>query len=325
MAKNLRGGGRSRAFRWLLPSLLLLGLSFIFSSLAWGQVTSGSITGVVSDPTGAVIPGAKVVVTDSNKGYDFPATTDAVGRYLVTNLAPGTYVVSVEARGFKTSKQADVALDVGSRVAVDIHLELGATAQAVEVTGAAPVLQTQDAVTGQEVDRTLINNLPLVDRNVLDLAFLSPGVLQVPGCPYGSGTSINFVSNGGRNDTSEVLIDGIASTSYEPNTAINTPLYQPSVDAVQEFKIMQNNYTAEEGFSGNTYVSLVSRSGSNNIHGDVYEFNRNKDFDSNNWFSNASGGKLPALRKNQFGGSVGGPIKKDKTFFFFDFDGTRER
>jgi len=324
MAKNLRGGGRSRAFRWLLPSLLLVGLSFIFSSLAWGQVTSGSITGVVSDPTGAVIPGAKVVVTDATKGYDFPATTDAVGRYLVTNLPPSSYIVSVEARGFKTYKQEGIPLAVGARVAVDVHLELGATAQAVEVTGAAPVLQTQDAVTGQEVDRTLINNLPLVDRNVLDLAFLSPGVLQVPGSSYGTGTSINFVSNGGRNDTSEVLIDGIAATSYEPNTGINTPLYQPSVDAVQEFKIMQNNYTAEEGFSGNTYVTLVSRSGSNNFHGDVYEFDRNKDFDSNNWFSNASGGKLPSLRKNQFGGSVGGPIRKDKTFFFFDFDGTRE-
>jgi hypothetical protein len=324
MAKNLRGGGRSRAFRWLLPSLLLVGLSLIYSSLAWGQVTSGSITGVVSDPTGAVIPGAKVVITDANKGYDYPATTDAVGRFLVTNLPPGTYIVSVEARGFKTSKQAGITLDVGSRVAVDVHLELGTTAQAVEVTGAAPVLSTQDAVTGQEVDRTLINNLPLVDRNVLDLAFLSPGVLQVPGSSYGTGTSINFVSNGGRNDTSEVLIDGIAATSYEPNTGINTPLYQPSVDAVQEFKIMQNNYTAEEGFSGNTYVTLVSRSGSNNIHGDVYEFDRNKDFDSNNWFSNASGGKLPSLRKNQFGGSVGGPIRKDKTFFFFDYDGTRE-
>ena len=158
-----------------------MGLSFIFSSLAWGQVTSGSITGVVSDPTGAVIPGAKVVITDATKGYDFPATTDAVGRYLVTNLSPSTYVVSVEARGFRAYKQEGIAVDVGARVAVDVHLELGATAQAVEVTGAAPVLQTQDAVTGQEVDRDLINNLPLVDRNVLDLAFLSPGVLQVPG------------------------------------------------------------------------------------------------------------------------------------------------
>jgi len=324
MAKNLRGRGRSRARGWLLPSLLLVGLILISSSLAWAQVTSGSITGVVSDPTGAVIPGAKVAVTDATKGYDYPATTDAVGRYLVTNLPPSSYVVTVEARGFKTSRQAGIAVDVGSRVAVDVHLELGATAQAVEVTGAAPVLQTQDAVTGQEVDRTLINNLPLVGRNVLDLAFISPGVVQVPGSTYGGGTGINFVSNGGRNDTSEVLIDGIAATSYEPNTGINTPLYEPSVDAVQEFKIMQNNYTAEEGFSGNTYITLVSRSGSNNLHGDVYEFDRNKDFDSNNWFSNRANGKLPALRRNQFGGSVGGPIKKDKTFFFFDFDGVRE-
>ena len=140
MAKNLRRGGRSRAVRWLLPSLLLVGLSLIFSSLAWGQVTSGSITGVVSDPTGAVIPGAKVVITDATKGYDFPATTDAVGRYLVTNLSPSTYVVNVEARGFRSYKQEGIAVDVGSRVAVDVHLELGATAQAVEVTGAAPVL-----------------------------------------------------------------------------------------------------------------------------------------------------------------------------------------
>jgi len=324
MAKNLRGGGRSRAFRWLLPSLLLVGLSLIFSSLAWGQTTVGSLTGVVSDPTGAVIPGAKVVVTDAGKGYDYPATTDAVGRYLVTNLQASTYSVSVEAKGFRSYRQEGILLDVGARVAVDVRLELGATAQAVEVTAAAPVLSTQDAVTGQEVDRTMINNLPLVDRNVLDLAFLSPGVIQVPGSPYGTSTSMNFVSNGGRNDTSELLIDGIAATSYEPNTAIYTPLYQPSVDAVQEFKIMQNNYSAEEGFSGNTYINLVSRSGSNLLHGDVYEFDRNKDFDSNDWFSNAANGVLPSLRKNQFGGSVGGPIKKDKTFFFFDFDGVRE-
>jgi len=192
------------------------------------------------------------------------------------------------------------------------------------VIGATPVLQTQDAVTGQEVDRNLINNLPLVGRDILDLAFLAPGVLTVPGSTYHSGTGIDFVSNGGRNDTSELLLDGVAVTSYEPNTGINTVLYEPSVDAVQEFKIMQNNYTAEEGFSGNTYVSLVSRSGTNNLHGDVYEFLRNKDLDSNNWFSNASGGTLPSLRRNQFGGSVGGPIKKDKTFFFFDYDGVRE-
>jgi hypothetical protein len=326
MDSSKPGGHRFRSLGagWLPSLFFCLSLGGLLVTPALAQVTSGSLTGVVSDPSGAVVPEAKVVLTDTNKGYDYPAKTDAVGRYLITNLPPSTYTLSVEAPGFKSFKQQDVVVDVGTRVSVDVHMALGATAVAVEVTGAVPVLSTQDAVTGQEVDRTLINNLPLVDRNVMDLAFLSPGVIQQPGREYHVGGGIDFVSNGGRNDTSEVLLDGIAQTSYEPNTGINTLLYQPSVDAVQEFKIMQNNYTAEEGFSGNTYVNMVMRSGTNSIHGDVYEFLRNKVLDANNFFSNASGGTLPALHRNQFGGSVGGPIKKDKTFFFFDFDGTRE-
>jgi carboxypeptidase family protein len=289
---------------------------------ASAQVTSGSLTGLVSDPTGAVIPGARVVVTDASKGYSYPTATDAVGRYLVTNLPPSTYSISVEAKGFKAYKQEGVAVDVGTRVAVDVRLQLGATAQEVEVAGTAPLLSTQDSVTGQEVDRAMINDLPLVDRDVLDLAFLAPGVLQVPGSSYGLGTGLNFVSNGGRNDTAEILVDGVAATSYEPNTNINTILYEPSVEAVQEFKIVQNNFTAEEGFSGNTYINMVLRSGTNSFHGDVYEFLRNDKLDSNNWFANRAGTNLPPLRRNQFGGTIGGPIRKDKTFFFFDFDGT---
>ena len=157
------------------------------------------------------------------------------------------------------------------------------------MVGAAPVLSTQDAVTGQEINRSAINDLPLVDRSVLDLAFLAPGVTQVPGAAYGTSTSLNFVSNGGRNDTAELLVDGITAASYEPNTAIYTPLFQPNVDAVQEFKIMQNNYSAEEGFSGNTYINMVMRSGTDQFHGDVYEFLRNKDLDANNFFANAIG------------------------------------
>jgi hypothetical protein len=302
---------------------LICFIAFVSTS-AWAQVTSGSLTGVVTDPTGAVVPGAKVALTDANKGYNYPATTDAVGRYLITNLPPSTYSISVEAKGFKTYKQEGILVDVGARVSVDVRLELGATAQAVEVTGAAPILSTQDAITGQEVDQALINDLPLVDRDVLDLAFLAPGVLQVPGSSYGLGTGLNFVSNGGRNDTAEILVDGVAATSYEPNTNINTILYEPSVEAVQEFKIMQNNFTAEEGFSGNTYINMVLRSGTNNFHGDVYEFLRNDKLDANNWFSNRANGKLPPLRRNQFGGTVGGPIRKDKTFFFFDFDSVRD-
>ena len=321
MQLNARGVGGGRR---LLSILALVSLWTCLSVPAWAQVTVGSITGIVSDPTGAVVPGAKILLTDLNKGYTFNAVSDSVGRYVISNLPASTYKISVQAVGFKASTIDKIVLDVASKLAVDIHLEIGATTQTVEVTGAAPVLSTQDAVTGQEVTRSAINDLPLVDRSALDLAFMAPGVTQVPGSAYGTSTSLNFVSNGGRNDTAELLVDGITAASYEPNTAIYTPLFQPNVDAIQEFKIMQNNYSAEEGFSGNTYINMVMRSGTDQFHGDVYEFLRNKDLDANNWFSNASGGTLPSLRKNQFGGSVGGPIRRDKTFFFFDFDGVRE-
>jgi hypothetical protein len=283
------------------------------------------LTGVVSDQTGAVVPAAKVVLTDTNKGYDYPATTDAVGRFVITNLLPSIYKITVDAHGFQTFIQGNIAVDVGARVSVDVRLALGTTAQAIEVVGAAPILSTQDAVTGQEVDRAMINDLPLVGRAVFDLAFMAPGVIQAPGATFGpSNGGNNFSSNGGRNAVTEVLIDGVAATSYEPNTAINTLLYTPSVDAVQEFKIMQNNYTAEEGFTGNTYINMVLRSGTNAYHGSVYEFLRNDKLDANNWFSNQAGGKIPPLRRNQYGLTFGGPIKKDKTFFFVDWDATRE-
>jgi hypothetical protein len=309
----------------LCASLLFFCLLGCVSTSAWAQVTSGSLTGIVYDPTGAVVPGAKVLLTDMNKGYAYPTTTDAVGRYVITNLLPSTYKITVEASGFKTFIREGITMDVGTRSSVDVTLQLGATTQSVEVTGAAPLLAAQDAVTGQEVDRVLINDLPLVGRAVLDLALMAPGVVQAPGAAFSpAGVGNNFSSNGGRNAVTEVLIDGVAATTYEPNTAINTLLYTPSVDAVQEFKIMQNNYTAEEGFTGNTYINMVLRSGTNTFHGSVYEFLRNDKLDANNWFSNRAGGKLPALRRNQYGLTFGGPIKKDKTFFFVDWDAMRE-
>ena len=315
---NQRNGRRSNlCIRWLLSALVLLGVVGFVSTLAWTQVTSGSLTGLVTDPSGAVVPGAKVVLTDTNKGYDYPATADSVGRYVITNLPPSAYSLSAEAPGFKTFRRGGIVLDVGTSSSVDVRLEVGATAQAVDVTAAAPLLSTQDAVTGQEVDRTLINDLPLVGRAIFDLAFLAPGVIQAPGATFGpQNNGNNFVSNGGRNATAEVLIDGVAATTYEPNTGINTVLYTPSVDAVQEFKIMQNNYTAEEGFTGNTYVNMVLRSGTNQYHGSVYDFLRNDKLDANYFFTNQAGGKIPPLRRNQYGLTFGGPIKKDKTFFF---------
>jgi hypothetical protein len=315
-----RGAGRD----WLLVSLLVFCLTGFFTSSASAQIFTGSVTGVVTDPTGAVVPGAKVTLTDVNKGFAINATTDAVGRYVITSLSPSTYKLTVEAQGFKTNVQDGIALDVNQKVAIDVALQLGAAVQTVEVTGAAPVLSTQDAVMGQELDRTFVNDLPLLGRGVFDLAFLAPGVVQAPGATFGpSNNANNFSSNGGRNAIAEVLIDGVTATTYEPNSAISTVLYTPSVDAVQEFKVQQNNYSAEVGFTGNTYVNMVLRSGTNAFHGSAWDFLRNEKLDSQDFFANRAGQKLPPLRKNTFGFTIGGPIKKDKTFFFFDYEGDR--
>ena len=321
--------GRIAAFRVLLTFAVLALLAVPLRA----QLYSGSITGVVSDPTGAVIPGAKVTLTDVSKGYAFTATTDSVGRYILRNLPPSTYTLSVEATGFKSSTQSGVVLDVGQNATVNVSMQLGTTTQTVEVSGAPPLLSTQDSTTGQEVNRTYINDLPLVGRGVFDLAFLAPGVNPAAGRAFGDsgGVANNFVSNGGRNATSDILLDGVSTTDYEQNGGIIVPLYTPSVDAVQEFKVQQNNFSAEIGFSGNTVVNVVMRSGTNQIHGSLYEFLRNQALDANDWFNNQAGVDLPARRYNQFGGTVGGPIVlpniyngKDKTFFFFDFQATRD-
>ena len=317
-----RSAGRPR----LLSCVLFVVLMGPFSYLTWAQITSGSLTGVVTDPSNAVVPGAQITLTDVTKGFEYKGTTDAAGRYVITDLPPSTYKISVQAEGFKTYIQEGITLDVGTRSSLDVSLQLGAAIQFVQVVGAAHLLATQDAVTGQNVDRRYVNDLPLIGRAVYDLAFLAPGVIQAPGGPFGPNyvAPNNFVSNGGRNSTAEVLIDGVSATSYEPNGAITQVLYTPSVDAVQEFKVMQNNYTAEEGFTGGTYVNTVLRSGTNQFHGSLWEFLRNDKLDANNFFTNERGGKIPPLRRNQFGGTAGGPIKKNKTFFFADYEGTRE-
>ncbi|HKT12559.1 MAG TPA: TonB-dependent receptor [Terriglobia bacterium] len=320
---------RFAAIQILLP---LAALAFLAVPLQ-AQLYSGSVTGVISDPSGAVIPGAKVELTDITKGYNFNVTSDATGRYILRNIPPSNYKLTVEATGFKTSTRTDIVLDVNQNATVNFSLELGTTTQTVEVTGAPPLMSTQDATTGQEVNRTYINDLPLVGRGVFDLAFLAPGVNPAAGRAFGDsgGVANNFVSNGGRNATSDILLDGVSTTDYEQNGGIIVPLYTPSVDAVQEFKVQQNNFSAEIGFSGNTVLNVVMRSGTNQLHGSLYEFLRNQVLDANNWFNNQAGVDLPARRYNQFGGTVGGPIiiphlynGKDKTFFFFDYQATRD-
>ena len=318
--KSLQPLPQSR-FRMLV---ILVSLALLVPALALAQLYTGSVTGLVTDPSGAVVPNAQVRLVDEAKGFSFAATSDSAGRYVFRQVPPGTYKISVGAPGFQTQEQSGVKLDVSQNATVNFSLQVGATSQTVEISESAPLLSTQDAVTGQTVDRKFINDLPLVSRSVMDLAFLTPGITEVDTQCQGCSAN-NFISNGGRNATADMLLDGVTTTNFEQNSGIQVPTYTPSVDAVEEFTVQQTNFSAEYGFSGGTIVNMVTRSGSNQFHGSLYEFFRNQKLDANNWFNNQSGVPIAALRNNNFGGTVGGPIKKDKTFFFFDYDGTRSR
>src|SRR5579864_4260761 len=301
-----------------------ISLVLFFATPSQAQLYTGSVTGVIQDPTGAVIPNASVTLVDTSKGQKYNAATDSTGRYVLRSLPPSAYSIRVEASGFRSEVQSDIVITVNQNLTLNFSLQVGSTTEAIEVTASAPTLSTEDAVTGQNLNRTFINDLPLVGRSVFDLAFLSPGINQPAGNSFGPNTMANnFISNGGRNATADILMDGVSTVGVEQNTAIVNPLYTPSVDAVQEFKVQQSNFSAEIGFSGGTVVNLVTRSGTNEFHGSAYDFLRNDKLNANNFFNNEAGVKIAPVRWNNFGGTVGGPIKKDRTFFFFDYEGTR--
>jgi Carboxypeptidase regulatory-like domain len=310
---------RCRFLPLLVAGLLLTGPG------SQAQLYTGSVTGVVTDPSGSTVPGTKITLLDQDRGFSYSATTDAAGRYLLRSIPPGSYKITAEAKGFQSQTQDGVKLDVSQNISVDFTLKVGAINDVVEVQANAVRLQTEDAVTGQVVNRKFVNDLPLVDRNFTNLAYLAPGVTETdaPNSKNSQG-GINFNSNGSRNATADVLIDGASATNFDQNSGIQNVPYTPSVDSVEEFKVEQTNFSAEYGFAGGTIINVVTRSGTNQFHGSAYEFFRNSVMDANEWFNNASGTKIAPLKRNDFGGTVGGPIRKDKTFFFFDYEGLRE-
>lgn len=271
-----------------------------------------------------MVPGAKVTLVDQNKGYSFTAITGSSGRYLIHSVPPGTYNIRVEAKGFQAEQQMGVAMDVSQNISIDFSLKVGGASETIEVNAESVHLQTEDATTGQVVNRRFVNDLPLVDRNFTNLTYLAPGITETdaPGTKNSQG-GINFNSNGSRNATADVLIDGASATNFDQNSGIQNVLYTPSVDSVEEFKVEQSNFSAEYGFAVGAIINVVTRSGTNQFHGSAYEFFRNSVMDANSWFNNANGEKIPALKRNNFGGTFGGPIRKDKTFFFVDYEGLR--
>lgn len=315
-----RGARSSAAYLSLAICLTLL--SCVLPASA--QLYTGSIAGTVTDPSGAVVSSAKVTAVDADKGFTYTGTSDSSGRYVLRNIPPGTYSVTIEAPNFERQRKTGVVIAVDQNAGVDFTLKVGAMTQTVEVQAQGVELQTEDATTGQVVDRRFINDLPLVGRGVLDLAYLTPGITEVDNTCKGCMAN-NFTSNGSRNATADVLLDGVSSTNFEQNSGILAPTYTPSVDAVEEFKVQQSNFSAEYGFTGATLINMITRSGTNQFHGTLYEFLRNDVFDANEWFNKQQGNPRPPHRENNFGGTIGGPIFKNKTFFFIDYEGLRQR
>ncbi len=307
----------------VLRSTLIIGAALSLSALALAQAYFGTVSGLLTDASGAVVGGAQVVLTDQQKGYKFNSTTDESGRYLFRSIPPGIYSVSSEAKGFEKAQSAKFKVDINENATTNLTLKVAGTSQTVQVSAQSQTIQTEDAETGQVVNRRFINDLPLIDREVIELVNLAPGVTEMDDQCDVTCTGTNFVSNGSRGATSDILTDGASVTNSEPNGGITEATYLPSPEAVEEFKVQQTNFSAEYGFSGASVVNMITRSGTNKWHGSGYDFVRDSIFDANNWFADQAGLPIAPLRRNNYGFTIGGPIIKNKTFFFFDWDGLR--
>lgn len=304
---------------------LLLATLIAAPAVLLAQSYFGTVSGLLTDSSGAVVQGAQVVLTDQQKGFTFHATSESSGRYLFRAIPPGMYSVSVESKGFEKAIKPNVRVDVNENATADVSLRVASATQTVVVEGQAENLQTEDAVTGQVINRKFINDLPLISRDVTDLTYLAPGVGDMSDSNHAGDTGgTNFVSNGSRGASADILTDGASVTNSEPNGGITQATYIPSPEAVEEFKVEQSNFSAEYGFSGASVVNVITRSGSNKFHGSVYDFVRDQITDANNWFNDHYGIPIAPLRRNNYGATIGGPIVKNKAFFFFDYDGYRD-
>ena len=304
-----------------IPSAVLAGM--LVAVFALSQSFTASIRGVVTDATGASIPRATVTVTDADRNVQYRTITDEEGRYVVTALPPGNYTIAIEASGFKRFVRSAFPLSVQQQATIDAQLEVGEITATVEVAAEAPLLNTTIANLGQVIENKYIISLPNIGRNPMIYVYLTPGVVGSGGRRGDANT--NFVANGARNSTSDVLLDGVTLVTVEQNSGITDLKYAPSIDVVQEFKMQTNFFSAEYGQTGGAVVNIVTRSGTNEFHGTGYYFLRHSDLNANDWFANRAGRAIPYYRRDQLGGVISGPIVKDRTFFLGSLEYTRTK
>jgi hypothetical protein len=303
----------------------LLALSVLFISPALAQLTTADILGTVTDPSGAVVPNATITITNLGTNEQRTAQTSGSGDYTFTLLPVGHYSVTVKAPGFQSSITKDLSIEAGDRARNDVHLNAGSEATTVEVQATTPLLQADSATVSSTVTAQAVQDLPLNGRNFVQLVQTVPGANEGPGNGLTSGArpddrrqSASFSVNGQDDTLNNFIVDGIDDNER----IIGAIGVRPVVEGIQEITVQTNNYTAEVGRTAGGVVSIVTRAGTNQFHGSVYEFFRNDIFDARNVLQTS--GKKPELRQNQFGGSIGGPIFKDRTFFFGDYEGLRQ-
>src|SRR5437588_4644310 len=321
--------------RWSCMKRNLL-FSFVAFSLtaacSWAQTGTTSLRGTVTDKTGAAVVGAKVTVSNQGLGLTRESTTGTTGEYEVLALPPGTYVLTVEMRSFRKYEQTNLQLLVNTPGTANVSLEVGTAVQTVEVSAQTVTLNTTDASLGIAFDENQVKALPLEAGNVPELLSLQAGVTYTGNRPdFNKDTDTrNGAVNGAHSDQSNITLDGVdvnADTKGYAFTAV-LPITQ---DSVQEFRVTTSNYNAEEGRSSGAQVALVTRSGTNQLHGGVFETHRNTLTSANDYFiklaelQSGAPNTPPKLLRNNFGGYLGGPIKKDRLFFFINYEGHRQR
>lgn len=308
---------------WLLVAYLFAGSP---SFLAAQGSYRAQLRGTVSDAAGAVMPNATVTITDTGTGFSSHALTDNKGEYFFTGLRPSTYSVKADARGFRAAERTNVVFAVDQETTLNFTLSPASVSETVEVTSSSPLLDTESPTLGTEITNEYVKEIPLFNRNFFGLTFLSGGVTEVAGSGtsdnYPAGT--NFVSNGQRNATAEVRLDGaLISAPEQGEGATSNVYYEPSVEIIQEFKVQNNSFSAEFGNNGGTVVNMVLKSGTNAFHGSGWYFLQRSNTDARDFFNPAPGLK-PDHARDQGGFSLGGPIKKNRTFFFVDFEKVRD-
>ncbi|MFZ0736516.1 MAG: TonB-dependent receptor [Candidatus Acidiferrales bacterium] len=303
----------------ILVSIIFLVMT---AGVAFAQSNAGEIAGSVHDPQGAVVPGAAITITNAATGLTRNATTADNGLFRFPALPAGTYALSAEKSGFAAAKLERIEVLVDEIATVDVALALAQSTQTVTVESSVTLTDTETAHLGGVINEAQVTTLPLNGRNFTQLALLNAGVSASGGGggqQGGEGGVSGYSSNGQRSTSNNFMVDGVDNNNYEAGSVAQLP----SIDSIQEFQVQTNNYAAEYGRSSGSIVNLVTKSGTNQLHGSVYEFFRNNVLDARNFFADPAFA-APALRLNQFGATLGGPIQKDKTFFFGNYEGFRQ-